>query len=283
FNMHREIRRQRRVLLVQTVLIFALMLGVLLLSGLRIVGALGLAVVLGMGSFFFVSVQNRASELTPQNAVPLERTNAPALHAILEELAERAELPRTPDVYLLPAGMMNAATLGSREHPILIVTPPLLDTLSRNEVRAVLAHEVAHVRDNDLMSYRIAEAIAMITVVISRVGWLLVLLYLPVLLVSDVEIPLGLIAILLIAPAASVLLQMALSRSREFSADLGAVELTDEPLALASALQKIDNVGRSMLHQVLPLPKKRNSSVFRSHPAISRRVERLQGLAGAGA
>ena len=281
--MHREIRRQRRVLLVQTVLIFALMLGVLLLSGLRIVGALGLAVVLGMGSFFFVTIQNRASELTPQNAVPLERSNAPALHAILEELAERAELPRTPDVYLLSAGMMNAATLGSREHPILIVTPPLLDTLSRSEVRAVLAHEVAHVRDNDLMSYRIAEAIAMITVVISRVGWLLVLLYLPVLLLSDVEIPLGLIAILLLAPAASVLLQMALSRSREFSADLGAVELTDEPLALASALQKIDNVGRSMLHQVLPVPKKRDSSVFRSHPAISQRVERLQEVARAGA
>jgi heat shock protein HtpX len=281
--MHREIRRQRRALLVQTVLIFALMLGVLLLSGLRIVGALGLAVVLGMASFFFVTIQNRASELTPQNAVPLERSNAPALHAILGELAERAELPRTPDVYLLPAGMMNAATLGSREHPILIVTPPLLDTLSRNEVRAVLAHEVAHVRDNDLMSYRIAEAIAMITVVISRVGWLLVLLYLPVLLLSDVEIPLGLIAILVVAPAASVLLQMALSRSREFSADLGAVELTDEPLALASALQKIDNVGRSMLHQMLPVPKKRDSSVFRSHPAISQRVERLRGLARTGA
>lgn len=271
------------MLLVQTVLIFALMLGVLLLSGLRIVGALGLAVVLGMGSFFFVTIQNRASELTPQNAVPLERSNAPGLHALLEELAERAELPRTPDVYLLSAGMMNAATLGSREHPILIVTPPLLDTLSRSEVRAVLAHEVAHVRDNDLMSYRIAEAIAMITVVISRVGWLLVLLYLPVLLLSDVEIPLGLIAILLLAPAASVLLQMALSRSREFSADLGAVELTDEPLALASALQKIDNVGRSMLHQVLPVPKKRDSSVFRSHPAISQRVERLQEVARAGA
>ncbi|MFO7780699.1 MAG: M48 family metalloprotease [Spirochaetia bacterium] len=277
--MHREIRRQRRVLLVQTVLIFALMLGVLLLSGLRIVGALGLAVVLGMGSFFFVTIQNRASQLRPQNAVPLERSNAPGLHAMLEELAGRAELPRTPDVYLLPAGLMNAATLGSREHPILIVTPPLLDTLSRSEIRAVLAHEMAHVRDNDLMSYRIAEAIAMITVVISRVGWLLVLLYLPVLLLSDVEIPLGLIAILLIAPAASVLLQMALSRSREFSADLGAVELTDEPLALASALQKIDNVGRSMLHQVLPVPKKRDSSVFRSHPAISQRVERLRELA----
>ena len=281
--MHREIRRQRRVLLVQTVLIFALMLGVLLLSGLQIVGALGLAVVLGMGSFFFVTVQNRASELRPQNAVPLERSNAPSLYAILDELSRRADLPRTPDVYLLSAGMMNAATLGNRERPILIVTPALLDTLGRSEVRAVLAHELAHVRDNDLMSYRMAEAIAMITVVISRVGWLLVLLYLPVLLVSNIEIPLGMIAILLTAPAASVLLQMALSRSREFSADLGAVELTDEPLALASALQKIDNVGRSMLHQVLPVPKKRDSSVFRSHPAISQRVERLEELARAGA
>ena len=281
--MHREIRRQRRVLLVQTVLIFALMLGVLLLSGLQIVGALGLAVVLGMGSFFFMRVQNRASQLRPQNAVPLERSNAPSLYAVLDELSRRADLPRTPDVYLLSAGMMNAATLGSRERPILIVTPALLDTLGQSEVRAVLAHELAHVRDNDLMSYRVAEAIAMITVVISRVGWLLVLLYLPVLLVSNIEIPLGMIAILLTAPAASVLLQMALSRSREFSADLGAVELTDEPLALASALQKIDNVGRSMLHQVLPVPKKRGSSVFRSHPAISQRVERLEELARAGA
>ncbi|MFP4373237.1 MAG: M48 family metalloprotease [Spirochaetaceae bacterium] len=281
--MHREIRRRRRILFAQTVLIFALMLGVLLLSGLRILGALGLAVVLGTGSYIFVTVQNRASALRPQNAVPLERSDAPILHAMLDELVARAELPRTPDVYLLPVGMMNAATLGSREHPILIVTPPLLDTLSRSEVRAVLAHELAHVRDNDLMSYRIAEALAMITVVISRVGWLLLLLYLPVLLLSNVEIPLGLIAVLLIAPGASVLLQTALSRSREFSADLGAVELTDEPLALASALQKIDNVGRSMLHQLLPVPKKHDSSVFRSHPAVSRRVERLVHLARTGA
>jgi heat shock protein HtpX len=76
---------------------------------------------------------------------------------------------------------------------------------------------------------------------------------------------------------------MALSRSREFAADLGAVELTDQPLALASALEKIDNVGRSMLHQVLPVPKKRESSVFRSHPAISDRVERLRNLANTAA
>jgi heat shock protein HtpX len=277
--MHREIRRQRRALLIQTALIFALMLAVLLVSGLQVVGALGLAIVLGMGTFFFVQVQNRASELRPQNAVPLSRSRAPRLHAMLDELADGADLPRTPDVYLLPAKMMNAATLGSRERPVLVVTPPILDTLTSSELRAVLAHEMAHVRDNDLVSYRIAEAISMITVVISRVGWLLVLLYLPVLLVSDVQIPLGLIAILLAAPVVSVLLQMALSRSREFSADLGAVELTDEPLALASALEKIDTVGSSMLYQVLPVPKKRESTIFRSHPAISQRVERLRQLA----
>jgi heat shock protein HtpX len=277
--MHHEIRRQRRVLLAQTGLIFALMLAVLLVSGLQVVGALGLAIVLGMGTFFFVQVQNRASELRPQNAVELSRFRAPRLHAILDELTHSAGLPRTPRVYLLAANMMNAATLGSRERPILVVTPPILKTLTIEELRAVLAHEIAHVRDNDLVSYRVAEAISMITVVISRVGWLLVLLYLPVLLVSDVQIPLGLIAILLVAPVVSVLLQMALSRSREFSADLGAVELTDEPLALASALEKIDNIGKSMLYQVLPVPRKRESTIFRSHPAISQRVERLQELA----
>lgn len=277
--MHQEIRRQRRVLLAQTGLIFALMLAVLLVSGLQVVGALGLAIVLGMGTFFFVQVQNRASELRPQNAVELSRFRAPRLHAILDELADSAGLPRTPQVYLLAANMMNAATLGSRERPILVVTPPILKTLTIEELRAVLAHEIAHVRDNDLVSYRVAEAISMITVVISRVGWLLVLLYLPVLLVSDVQIPLGLIAILLVAPVVSVLLQMALSRSREFSADLGAVELTDEPLALASALEKIDNIGKSMLYQVLPVPRKRESTIFRSHPAISQRVERLRELA----
>lgn len=281
--MQHEIRRQRHVLFAQTTLIFALMLVVLLVSGLQVVGAIGLAVILGLATYFFVGTQNRASELRPQNAVLVPRERDPELYTMLDELSRRAGLPRAPEVYLLAAGMLNAATLGSREHPVMIVTPALLNTLTTAELRAVMAHEIAHVRDNDLVSYRIAEALAMMTVVISRVGWLLVLLYLPVLLVSEVQIPLGLIAVLLIAPVASVLLQMALSRSREFSADLGAVELTGDPLALASALQRIDNVGRSMLHQVLPVPRKRESSMFRSHPAVSQRVERLRQLEGTAA
>jgi heat shock protein HtpX len=281
--MHREIRRQKRILLVQSGLIFTLMLAVLLISGLKIVGALGLAIVLGMGTFFFVTISNRASEVRPANAVALGRARAPGLYAMLEDLCKSADIPNTPEVYLLPANMMNAATLGSREEPILVVTPPMLQALSSEELRAVLAHEIAHLKENDLVSYRAAEAISMITMVISRVGWVLVILYLPVLLVSNVQIPLGLIGVLLGAPVVSVLLQMALSRSREFAADLGAVELTDQPLALASALEKIDNVGRSMLHQVLPVPKKRESSVFRSHPAISDRVERLRNLANTAA
>mgnify|MGYP006272698389 CR=1 FL=1 len=277
--MHREVRRQRHVLLIQTGLIFALMLAVLLVSGLQVIGAVGLAVLLGMATFFFVSLTGRSSEIRPANATPVSRARAPEVYAILDDLCRRAEIPGKPEVYLLSASMMNAAALGNRERPIIVVTPLLLQSLSAEEIRGVLAHEVAHLKDNDLMAYRVAEAISMITMVISRVGWLLLILYLPVLLVSDVRIPLGLIAVLLGAPVLSVLLQMALSRSREFAADLGAVELTDQPLALASALEKIDNVGKSMLHQVLPVPKKSESSVFRSHPAISDRVDRLRELA----
>ncbi|MFP3958859.1 MAG: M48 family metalloprotease [Spirochaetaceae bacterium] len=277
--MRQEVLRQRRVLLAQTLLIFALMLSVLLVSGLQVIGALGLAVLLGMTTFVMVQTQRRVSEIRPQNALPLSRNQAPGLYRTLTELSRRAGVPRVPEVHLLRARMMNAATLGSREHPVLVVTPSLLEGLSPRELTAVLAHEIAHLRNNDLISYRLAEAISLITVVISRVGWMLLILYLPVLLTAAVRIPLGLILLLLGAPLISVGLQMTLSRSREFAADLGAVELTGDPAALARALQKIDRIGRSALHQVLPVPSRRESSVFRSHPAIEERVRRLEALA----
>ncbi|MFO8064210.1 MAG: zinc metalloprotease HtpX [Spirochaetota bacterium] len=276
--MQDEIRRQRRILYIQSVLIFVLMGTVLLVSGLQVMGAAGLAVVLATAGFFVAGASEKAGEVRPGNAVPISPAHAPQLYSVLEELTARAELPRRPQPYLLKASLMNAAMLGNRKNPVLVVTPMLLQTLRPAELKAVLAHEIAHLRDNDLFSYRLAEAISMITMVISRVGWLLLVLYMPILLVGEVRIPITIIAVLLGAPVVSVLLQMALSRSRELAADLGAVELTGQPMELASALQKIDNVGRSMLHQVLPVPRKRESSVFRSHPVISQRVERLSEL-----
>ncbi|MFP4484071.1 MAG: zinc metalloprotease HtpX [Spirochaetaceae bacterium] len=276
--MIREIRRQKRLFFAQTVIVFLAMVVLLIVSGLQVLGATGLALAVGMITFVAVSAQHQVSEARPANAAPLHYADAPELVGLVQELAKRASLQVPPEIYVLNAPLLNAATLGTVKRPLLVVTPMLVRALTYRELAGVLAHEVTHIRHRDLAFFRIVEMVAMITVVVARVGWILLIFYLPAALMTQAHVPITVIAVLAAAPAASVLLQLGLSRSREYAADLGAVELTRDPEGLASALQKIDNVGRSYLHQMLPVPRKRDSSVFRTHPPTDRRVERLRGL-----
>jgi heat shock protein HtpX len=154
----------------------------------------------------------------------------------------------------------------------------LVRALERRELAGVLAHELSHIRHRDLTFFRIVEVVAMITVVIARVGWIMLIVFLPLALASSASVPITVLAVLLAAPVLSVALQFGLARAREYAADLGAVELTGDPEALAIALERIDNIGKSYVHQMLPVPRKRDSSVFRTHPPTDRRVARLRAL-----
>lgn len=276
--MIREVRRQKRFFFAQTVIVFMAMVALLIVSGLQVLGATGLALAVGVIIFVAVWTQQQASAARPANATPLHYPDAPELVRLVQDLARRASLAEPPELYVLNAPLLNAATLGTVKKPLLVVTPMLVRALTYRELAGVIAHEVTHIRHRDLTFFRIVEVVAMITVVIARVGWILLLFYLPVAFMTQAHVPITVIAVLLAAPAASVLLQLGLSRSREYAADLGAVELTGDPEGLASALQKIDNIGRSYLQQMLPVPRKRDSSVFRTHPPTDRRVVRLQAL-----
>ena len=276
--MIREVRRQKRFFFAQTVIVFMAMVALLIVSGLQVLGATGLALAVGVIIFVAVWTQQQASAARPANATRLHYPDAPELVRLVQDLARRASLAEAPELYVLNAPLLNAATLGTVKKPLLVVTPMLVRALTYRELAGVIAHEVTHIRHRDLTFFRIVEVVAMITVVIARVGWVLLLFYLPVAFMTQAHVPITVIAVLLAAPAASVLLQLGLSRSREYAADLGAVELTGDPQGLASALQKIDNIGRSYLHQMLPVPRKRDSSVFRTHPPTDRRVARLQAL-----
>ncbi len=276
--MIREIRRQKRFFFAQTVIVFVAMVALLIVSGLQVLGATGLALAVGVIIFVAVWTQQQASAARPANATRLHYPDAPELVRLVQDLARRASLADPPALYVLNAPLLNAATLGTVKKPLLVVTPMLVRALTYRELAGVIAHEVTHIRHRDLTFFRIVEVVAMITVVIARVGWILLLFYLPVAFMTQAHVPITVIAVLLAAPAASVLLQFGLSRSREYAADLGAVELTGDPEGLASALQKIDNIGRSYLHQMLPVPRKRDSSVFRTHPPTDRRVGRLRAL-----
>lgn len=276
--MRGEIQRRKRIFFLETALVFLGMIAVLVVSGLQILGAAGLALALGVVLVVAVLSQQQTSLVRPAKASQLRRFQAPELFTIVDELSRRSSLEGEPEIYLLNAPVLNAATLGSRERPMLIVTPMLVRALTDRELTAVLAHEISHIRHGDLMFFRIVEVVSMITVIIARVGWVLLIFYLPLAAVGGATVPLIVLVVLLAAPLASVLLQLGLSRAREYAADLGAVELTRDPEGLAEALAKIDNIGRSYLGQMVPVPRKRDNSVFRSHPPTERRVERLRSL-----
>ena len=156
----------------------------------------------------------------------------------------------------------------------------MIGRLNTRELTAVLAHEISHIRGNDLLVMMIASVIASLTTTMAMVGSILILIYLPLYILTDEPVPWLLLIILMAAPFFSTLLQLALSRSRELSADLEAVRLTEDPLSLASALEKIETYQWSWLEKLFMQPKRDPiPPLLRTHPQVTDRVRRLKNLA----
>jgi len=205
--------------------------------------------------------------------------DAPELYRIVDRLARRAELPRCPLLFYIPSGTPNAFAMQEHGQPLIAVTDSLLRNLEQDELIAVLAHEVSHIRHGDLEVMMIADLLSRLTSSLSTSGWLLLAIFLPVWLLSDITLPWLTMTLLLLAPLASTLLQMALSRTREFDADLGAVGLTGDPATLATALVKIEQIGETWWSLLLPARHSDNPAWTRTHPSTQERVRRLRALA----
>ncbi len=203
----------------------------------------------------------------------------PELWAAVTTLSQRAGLPRPPDLYYLPSRMLNAFAVGSRKRAVLGLTDGLLRQLAWRELVGVMAHEVSHIRSNDLRVMGLADLISRATMVLSLIGQLMLLVNLPLILLTDVAISWLAIALLIAAPSFSALAQLALSRTREFDADLNAARLTGDPDGLAQALVKIDQVQGGWLERVF-LPGRRvpEPSLLRTHPPTEERIARLMEL-----
>jgi len=214
-------------------------------------------------------------------ARPLHPHELAELHDLTAELAGRAGLSRSPSLWYVPSGVPNAFSVGNREHAALAVTDGLLRRLSSRELVGVMAHEVAHIRHNDVWVMSLADLISRLTSLLSHFGQLILLLSLPAIALGYAWLSPLAVGMLLLGPMAITLLQLALSRTREFGADVGAVQLTGDPLGLASALEKIARQERGWLETIL-MPGRRNpeASVFRTHPATEKRIQRLLELAG---
>jgi heat shock protein HtpX len=246
-------------------------------------GAMGVAATLaGLGLVFAF-----APRLPPEAILRFYRArridprhDSQVLH-IVDVLADRAELPTAPRVYVIPSMTLNAFAAGTPEKAVIAITEGLRRRLNLSELAAVIAHEVSHIRNNDLAIMGIADVLTRCMQWLAYLAVILAVLNLPAFLLGDAEVPLIGLVLLYLAPTAGSMVQLALSRTREYDADLEAASLTGDPRGLISALQKLDRYqGRFWEDLRLPVPGRRipQPSVLRSHPRTEERIKRLEAL-----
>jgi len=259
--------------------LMGLCLGVGYLLGGRgaLLPALLVGAAMNVGAYYF---SDRIA-LATVRAVPVERADDPVLHDTVRALAERAGLP-PPRVYVSPAAAPNAFATGrSPRHSAVCVTAGLRRMLDDRELAGVIAHELAHIRHRDVLISTIAATVA------GAISWVT---YLAFWFGGDDDDrnPLVALALLIFAPLAAALIQMAISRSREFEADRAAAELTGSPRGLARALERLHAAGRriplpvpdaqSNLFIVAPLTGRSIAKLFMTHPPVEERVARLMAM-----
>lgn len=218
--------------------------------------------------------------LSLYRARPLSRTAFPEGYAMSDELARRAGLPAMPRLHYVPSAVANAFAVGNRQDAAIAVSDGMLRTLTARELAGVLAHEISHVANNDLWIMNLADAMSRATALLSNVGMFLLILNLPLVLIGAVAVPWSLVLVLVLSPTAMSLLQLALSRAREYEADLAAAGLTGDPAGLASALLRLERQqGRIWETLLMPGRNVPDPSLLRTHPPTEERVRRLMDLA----
>lgn len=263
---------------IQALLLLVLMGGFMALLGSVLWGPEGAVWLLaGVLIFFMFSGHGSVHWLMRlKGAQPLAASRSPVLAQALAVLAQRAQLPTVPQLYYVPSPVMNAFAVGELEGSGVAVTEGALRQLTFHELLGVLAHELSHIRHHDLRLMGLANLFSFVTRLLSGIGQLLLLISLPMVLMGMATVNLWAILLLIMAPSLSALAQLALSRSREYDADLGAVELTGDPESLARALVKIENAQQR--RWFWPGTRPVESRWLRTHPLTKDRVERLMAL-----
>jgi len=273
----------------KTALLLGALTGLILVCGALLGGktgmliALALAGVMNFGSYWF----SDKIVLARYRAKPVSEAEAPRLHAMLDGLCARADLPK-PKLYILPERAPNAFATGRNpQHAAVAVTAGLLESMGQEEVEGVLAHELAHVGNRDILISSVAATIAgAITVLATMARWGAIFGGF-----GDRDGRgggiVGLLAMAIAAPIAAIVIQMAVSRSREYAADATGAKYAGNPHGLARALEKLSQLNKripmdsspatSHMFIVTPLTAGGLSKLFRTHPPIPERVRRLLG------
>jgi heat shock protein HtpX len=277
-------RRSNLSATIRTTVLLAGLGGLLVVIGALIGGAQGaagflvLALLFNLAMYFF----SDKIALRAARAQPISEQEDPRLYQMVRDLTTRAGLPM-PKLYVIPQEQPNAFATGRNpKHAAVAVTAGIRKLLSEDELRGVLAHELAHVRNRDILITTVASAIG------TAITWIA---YMLLWFGGDDESPLGAIgaiALVLLAPLAATIIQLAISRQREYSADATGAEIAGNPESLASALLRLEAGAQAIpmqtaqttepLYIVKPFSGGGLASLFSTHPPIEERVRRLRQM-----
>jgi len=273
----------------KTVALLGLLAGLLVAIGYAIGGQGGaliglvIAAITNIGSWYF---SDRIA-LAAYQAQPVSRQQAPELYQMVENLSRQANIP-TPQLYIVPTPAANAFATGrDPEHAAVAVTEGILNLLPADELEAVIAHELTHVRNRDTLTQAVAATVA------GAISYLARMLSYGFLFAGNSRHRqggnlIGLLLTIFLAPLAATVIQMAISRTREFEADAGSARLTENPEALARALTRLESIGRQMplnanpafepLLISSPFSGQFLANLFATHPSTEARIENLRRI-----
>jgi len=277
----------------KTVLLLALLSGLIIMLGGMFGGRIGIFLALGFALFMNVGSYWYSDKIVLRmyKARELTETEAPMLYKMVQELAVAADIP-APRLYIMPEQAPNAFATGrDPEHGVIAVTEGIVRLLSPEELRGVLAHEMAHIANRDILIQTVAGVMGSAIVSIAGIMQFAAFFSRSSNDENGGSNPLAMIAMAMLAPIAASLIQFAISRSREFIADASGARYANDPLALASALQKLSqgnertamqqgNPSTAEMFIVAPLFGSGSmSSLFSTHPDMNERVARLHAMA----
>jgi len=279
--------------MVKTFILMAALTALFMVAGQALGGRGGMmfALVMALGMNFFAYWFSDTMALSMSGAREVDRREAPDLHAMVESLSRRAGLPK-PRVYVIERQTPNAFATGrDPEHAAVAVTTGLLSILDRSELEGVLAHELAHIKNRDILISSIAAVMAgAIGYLASMAQWSLLFGGLRGDDEDDGGGLFGALVMMILAPLGATLIQMAISRGREYAADADGARICGRPMALAAALQNLENYNRRLpmnvnpataqMYIVNPLAGGSVADLFSTHPPIGERVRRLMAMRG---
>ena len=298
FSLRNDIISKRKIMgnMLKTTLLLASLTGLLVIVGQLLGGTSGMiiafifAIIMNFGSYWYsdkiVLKMYRAQEVTA--------AEAPQLYGIVQKLAMRADLPM-PKVYIVNTSMPNAFATGrDPQHAAVAATTGILDLLDAEELEGVLAHELAHVKHRDTLISAVAATIAgVITMIATWVKWAAIFGGFGGRDGEGGGNIIGFLALAIVAPIAATVIQLAISRSREFAADEEGAQISQKPWALASALEKLEygsknyrprrndvQASETTAHMFIVNPLKGHSlmNLFRTHPTTEERIRRLHAM-----